>query len=99
MREMRKNVAVIEASHGDFRNNHLKECRKSREDTEFIRGESKTSRSGEVAAFHDTRRNENLGVLLVDNFQASRTLEITYAYKVSNIVEYDRKKQTHCQLP
>jgi hypothetical protein len=65
---MTKNVAVVESGHSDFRNHHLQESRKGREDTELIRSETKTCSCRKVAALHDAGWNKNFRMLLVDDF-------------------------------
>jgi uncharacterized protein YxeA len=84
MREMRKNIAVIETSHSDFRNNHLKERRESGENTKLVRCKSKTGSCRKIASFHDTGRDEHFRMILVDDLQTGRTLEIT----LNNIKAY-----------
>lgn len=71
MRKVTKHVAVVEARHGDLRNNHLQESRECGKDTEFVFVKTKTSRSRKVAALHDTGGDEHLRVPLVYNFQTS----------------------------
>lgn len=74
---MAKYVAVVETRHGDLRYNHLQKRREGREDSELIMFKAETSSSRIVAALHDAGGNENFGMLLVDHFQTSRSLEIT----------------------
>jgi hypothetical protein len=74
--EVAKYIAVIESCHGDFRDDHLQERREGREDTELVMIKTETSSSRIVATLHDTGRNENFGVLLVDHLQTSGSLEI-----------------------
>jgi hypothetical protein len=69
MREMRKDIAVIETSHCDFRNNHFKECRESGENTKLVRCKTKTGSGREVSSFHDTGWDEYFGMLLMDDAQ------------------------------
>ena len=73
---MAKNVTVVQTGHGELRDDHLQERRESREDTELVRIESETGRRGEVTTLHDTRRDEDLGVSLMDDLQTGRTLKI-----------------------
>ena len=77
MGEMTEYIAIIETSHGDFRYDHLQESRESRENAEFLVVEAKAGGGGEVPSFHDTRRNKDFGVFLMDYFEASRTLQVT----------------------
>jgi hypothetical protein len=74
---MTENITVVQAGHGDLRDNHLQESGERREDTELISVETKTSSCREVSTFHDTRRNEHLRMLLVNNLKTSGSLEIT----------------------
>jgi hypothetical protein len=69
MREMGKDIAVIETSHCNFRNNHLKERRESGENTKLVRRKSKAGSCRKVASFHDTGWDEYLGMFLVDDTQ------------------------------
>jgi hypothetical protein len=66
---MRKDIGVIETSHSDFRNNHLKERRESRENTKLVRCKSKTGSCRKVASFHDTGWDKYFGMILVDDLQ------------------------------
>lgn len=66
MREMTENVAVVQPSHGDLRNNHLQEGRESRKDAKLVFVEPKPSRGGEIAPFHDPRGEEDFRMLLMD---------------------------------
>lgn len=75
---MTKNVAVVQAGHGNLRDNHLKESRECRENTELFSVEAKTSSCRKVSTFHDTRGNKHLRVLLVDNLETSGPLEIAF---------------------
>jgi len=77
MREMGEDIAVIQTSHGYFRNDHLKESRERGEDSEFIRSKSKASSSGEVSSLHDTRWNEYFGMLLVNDLETSRPFKVS----------------------
>jgi len=43
MREVAKNIAVVQAGHGDLRDNHLEESGERREDTELVGVEAETS--------------------------------------------------------
>lgn len=78
MREMAKNIAVVEARHGDLRDDHFQECRESGEYTKLVFVESESGCSGEVASLHDTRCDEDFGVFLVNDRQTGGSLEITY---------------------
>ena len=69
MREMRKDIAIIETSHCDFRNNHLKERRESGENTKLVRRKSKAGSCRKVASFHDTGWDEYSGMFFVDDTQ------------------------------
>ena len=75
---MTKDVAVVQTSNSDFRDNHLQEGGERREDTELILVETETCSGTEVATLHDTRRDEDLRVFLVDGLETSRALEIAY---------------------
>lgn len=77
MREMRENIAVVQPCHGNFGDDHLKEGREGREDTKFIGLEPETSCSREVSSFHDSGRDENLRMLLVNDFQTGRAFQVT----------------------
>jgi len=77
MREVAKEVAVIQPGHGDLGDTHLKESGKGGEDTLLLFVETETGSCGEVATLHDTGGDEHLGVLLVDDLETGRALEIT----------------------
>lgn len=77
MREMAQDIAVVQPRHCELRDDHLEESRKGRKDTEFVCVETETSSSRKVSSLHDTRRYENLGVLLVNNLETCRTLKVT----------------------
>lgn len=76
MREMTQDVAVVQSSHGDLGEYHLKESRESGEYTKLVGVESKAGGSGEVSSFHDTRWNEDFRVLLVNGLETRRALQI-----------------------
>ena len=71
MREMRKDIAVIETSNCDLRNNHLKERRESgdSEYTKLVGYKSKASSCRKVASFHDAGWDEYFGMFLVNDTQ------------------------------
>ena len=69
MREMRKDIAIIETSHRDFRNNHFKESREGGENTKLVRCKSEAGSGGKVASFHNTRWYKYFGMSLVDDAQ------------------------------
>ena len=75
---MRKDIAVVETGHGNLGNDHLQEGRESRKDTRLSFLKTKSGGGGEVTAFHDPGCNEHLGVLLVNDLETSRSLEITF---------------------
>ena len=77
MREVAEDVAEVEAGHGDFGYYHLEESREGGEHAELFGVKTKTGSGAEVTALHDTGRNEDLGMLLVNTLQASRALQIT----------------------
>lgn len=64
---MAKDVAIVETSHCDFRNNHFKERRKSGENTKLVGCETKTGSCREVASFHDTGWDKYFGMFLMDD--------------------------------
>lgn len=64
---MAQYVAVVQARHGDLRNDHLKESGESRKDPKLVRIESKPCRGRKVSAFHDPRRNKYFRMSLVDD--------------------------------
>lgn len=97
MGKVTQNVAVIQSRHRDFGYYHLQEGRERREDTEFIWSEAKSSSSRVVSAFHDPRWNEHLGVLLVNDFQTSRSLQITYGS--SEKADAEESCQTYYRSP
>lgn len=66
---MGKDVAVVETGHGKLGNNHLEESRESREHAKFFCVETETGSGGEVATFHDTRWDEDLWMLSMDNLE------------------------------
>ena len=78
MGEMTQNIAVVETCHSDLRNHHLQESGESGEDPEFVLVKTEASRGGEITTLHDTRWNENFRVLLVDDFQTGRSLQIAW---------------------
>ena len=77
MREVAEDVAEVETRHRDLRDDHFQECREGGEHAELLSIETETCRRAEVSAFHDTRGDEDLRVLLVNDLQAGRALEIT----------------------
>lgn len=79
VRKVAENVAVVQARHRHLGNDHLQKRREGREDTELLRVESEASRSRKVAALHDAGGDEHLGVLLVDDLQPRRALQVAYA--------------------
>jgi len=98
MRKMTQHVAIVKPRHRHLRDHHLQEGRKRRKHTKLVSIESKTCGGGEVAALHDARGDEDLGVLLVDHFQASGAFQITYKRKQSvNINIKIKRKKMHCR--
>lgn len=77
MREMAEDIAVVQPCHGDLGNNHFKERREGSENAELFRVETKASCCREVAALHDTGWNKDFRMLLVNNLDAGRTLQVT----------------------
>lgn len=98
MRKVAKNVAVVQASHGDLGDNHFQEGGEGGENTELALVETETSCRGEVATLHDAGRNEDLWVLLVDNLQTGRALQVTCSY-VSGLNDDIRIDTTYYQSP
>lgn len=80
VREVAKDVAVVEPRHGHFRQDHLLEGGVGGEDTLTISAadpsEAKARASGEVAALHDAPRNKALGRRFFDRSEAYGALEI-----------------------
>ncbi len=76
---MAEHIAIVQPRHRDLRHDHLEEGREGRKDAKLVGLEAKARCSGEVTALHDPRRNEHLGMFLMDHLQTSRTLEITCA--------------------
>jgi hypothetical protein len=74
---MAKDVAVVQASHGDLRDDHLKEGRECREDTELALLKAEAGGGREVATLHDTGRNKDLRMLLVNALETSGALQVT----------------------
>ena len=77
MREMGEDIAVVQSCHGDLRNNHLKERREGGENAELVSVETKPSGCSKITAFHDTRWNEYLWMLLVNHLETGRSLQVT----------------------
>jgi len=69
-----EDIALVQACHGDLRDDHLKECRKGGENTELVSVKTEPSGCSKVTAFHNTGWNEHFGMFLVDHFETSRTL-------------------------
>ena len=80
---MTEYVAVIQARHGDLRNDHLEEGGEGREDTKLVRFKTKAGGGGKVSALHDSGRNKHVRMSLVDHLQTSRTLQIACAVRAS----------------
>jgi hypothetical protein len=74
---MAENIAIVQPRHCDLRHDHLEEGRERRKDAKLVGLEAKARCSGEVTAFHDSRRNEHMGVPLMDHLQTGRALKIT----------------------
>ena len=83
VREVREDVAVVEAGHGELGDDHLEEGAEGAEDTELLRIEAETCRRGEVATLHDTGLDEDLWMPGVDDLETSRALEIGWESGVS----------------
>lgn len=96
MREMRQDITVVQSCHRNLRNDHFKESRKRREYTEFIRRKAKSGGRRIISAFHDSRWNEDFGMFLVDDFQTSRTLEVTFRNLVINS-SVAQQRRTYCR--
>jgi hypothetical protein len=77
VREVAEKVAVVQAGHGKLGDHHLKESGEGGENTLLILVETETGGGGEVSTLHDTGGDEYLGVLLMDDLQSCRTLEVT----------------------
>ena len=80
---MAEHVAIVQACHGDFGNDHLKEGGKGGKDAELVVFKTKACSGGKVSAFHDSGRNEHFRMSLVDHLQTSRTLQIACAVRTS----------------
>ena len=74
---MAEHIAIVQPRHRDLRYDHLEEGRERGKDAKLVALEAKARCGGEVTTFHDPRRNEHLGVFLMDHLQTGRTLEIT----------------------
>lgn len=77
MGEVGEDIAVVQACHRDFGDDHLKKRGEGGEDTKLPFLETKTGGSTEVATLHDPRWDEDFGVLLMDGLQTGRALQIT----------------------
>jgi hypothetical protein len=71
---MAKEIAVVEAGHGDFRDTHFEESGEGGEDTILLFVKTETGCSRKIATFHDTGGNKDLRVLLVNDFETGGTL-------------------------
>jgi hypothetical protein len=80
---MAKYVAVIQACHGELRNDHLKEGGKSGKDAKLVGIETKAGGGRQISAFHDPGRNKYFGMSFVDDLQTSRTLQVACAVRGS----------------
>jgi 2-phospho-L-lactate guanylyltransferase (CobY/MobA/RfbA family) len=94
--EMAEYIAIIQACHGEFRNNHLKEGGKGGKDAKLVRFKTKAGGSGEISAFHNPGRNKYFGMSCVDHLQTSRTLQVAYVVRgsVLSMICGPRKIQT-----
>lgn len=73
---MTEDIAIVQACHGDLRNNHLEEGREGGENTELVSVETEASGCCKVTALHDTRWNEHFGMFLVDHLETGGTLQV-----------------------
>ena len=76
MRKVRKHIAVIQTGHSNLRYNHFQERGERRENAKLVWSEAKSSSCGEVAAFHDSRRDEHLRMFLMNPPQSGRSFKI-----------------------
>ena len=95
---MAQHITVVQARHGDFRNDHLKKGREGGKDAKLVRCKTKACRSGEVSTFHDSGGNKHFGMSLVDDLQTSRTLQIACASRgLSTKQNLRSKNDTNCR--
>ena len=66
---MTEYVAVVQACHGNLRNDHLKEGGEGGEHAKFVGIETEACGSREVSTFHNPGGNKYFGVPLVDHLQ------------------------------
>jgi len=89
MREVTQDITIVETGHCNFGNNHLEESREGRKNAKFIDVKPKTGSGGEVATLHDTRRNENLRMLLVNDLQPCGAFQVTWiTYYIRMTIQY-----------
>ena len=97
VREVAEDVAVVQTSHGDLRDNHLEESRERRENAIFAFFKTKTGCSGEVPPLHDTGGNEDHRVLLVDDLEAGGTLKIACVVPSAHDLSLQETHNTYCR--
>ena len=76
MRKVREHIAIIQTGHSNLRYYHLQERGERRENAKLVWSEAKSGSCGEVAAFHDSRRDEHLRMFLMNPLQSGRSLKI-----------------------
>lgn len=90
---MGENIAVVQTRHSDLADHHLQESRECGEDTELVCVKSESCSRREVATLHDTRGYKHFRMFLVDDFQASGSLEVSYTSKSAS--RYIHKDEYH----
>lgn len=76
MRKVTQHITVIQPRHRNLAHYHLQERRERREDALVLAIEAETGGGGEVAALHDAGGDEDVGVVLVDDFEAGGAFEV-----------------------
>ena len=76
MGKVTENITVVQTRHCNFGDHHFEEGRECGEDAKLIVVESEAGGGREVASFHDSGGHEDFGVLLVDDLQSGRSLQI-----------------------
>lgn len=74
---MAQNVTIVQPGHGYLGDDHLQESRECRKDAELVRCKTESGSSRIVATLHDSGRNEDFGMLLMNDFQTGGTFKVT----------------------
>ena len=94
---MAEDIAEVQSRHSDLRDDHLQESTKGREHAELVLVETEAGSSAEISALHDSGRNKDLRVLLVNDLETGGTLKIAYVVSSAHHLSLQETRNTYCR--